>query len=144
MKINVFDVYAQKLLTKHQVKRLVKRVVIGENMKSHAQLNVIFTTNKEIQKLNNEYFNKNQVTDVIAFSLEDPEVFGEVYICVEQAIERADEFQATQEEELARLIVHGLLHLAGYVDSDKEGKVLMHEKEDSYLSLMKIGSRGGK
>ena len=92
-------------------------------------------------EINKSYFHKNQSTDVITFYLNnDPfpceiqSPWGEIYICVDRAIEQAVEYQVSLENEITRLIVHGLLHLMGYMDETTEDKQRMTEKENHYLT----------
>ncbi len=134
VKIRLFQIHAEKLLLKRQIKSVIKTVLKNENTKDADNLNVVLTTNAEIRSLNFRFFKKNEVTDVIAFPLQEPGIWGEIYVCVDQAIERAEEFSVTPKEELTRLIIHGVLHLCGYDDSNKKEKAIMHQKEDVYLS----------
>ncbi len=134
MKIRLFQIHAEKLLRKRQIKSVIKTVLQNENIRDADNLNVVLTTNAEICLLNYRFFKKNEVTDVIAFPLQEPDIWGEIYVCVDQAIERAEEFSVTPKAELTRLIIHGVLHLCGYDDSNKKEKEIMHQKEDVYLS----------
>ena len=74
-------------------------------------------------------------TDVLAFPLDDKDddVWGEIYISEEQARSQALTYGVPLEEELSRLVIHGLLHLLGFKDGDLHSKKQMTEREDVYL-----------
>lgn len=84
-------------------------------------INIIFTTNRHITELNRRYLQRNRPTDVLSFSLPPPPILegkkekllGEVYISREQARQQARAAGVGLQEELLRLVRHGLLHLAG-------------------------------
>lgn len=98
-------------------------------------VDIIFVDDETIAELNRKYFGKDNPTDVIAFPLEDDvpaegdNTIGEVVISVETASEEAEARRRDVAEELALYIVHGVLHLAGYIDADEKGRRLMYEKE---------------
>jgi probable rRNA maturation factor len=88
-----------------------KNVEIGLNLVEESR----------IRELNRKYRNKNEVTDVLSFPLEETRLkkydilpLGDIFICLEIAQRQADEMDIPLNQELARLVVHGLLHLLGY------------------------------
>ncbi len=97
-----------------------------------------FVSPAEIQRLNREYRSKDEVTDVLTFAMSDGEEFpafpgeekelGDVFICLERMKDNAKEFGVSEEEELKRLCLHGLMHLLGYD----------HESNDFTLEPMLI------
>ncbi|MEN8223902.1 MAG: rRNA maturation RNase YbeY [Bacteroidota bacterium] len=101
-------------------------------------LNYIFCNDEYLLQLNQQYLDRNTLTDVIAFDYRenDDEVSGDIFISVERTAENAEKFGQSHEKELFRVIVHGALHLCGYDDHSPEEKTLMTEKEDKYLSLL--------
>lgn len=104
------------------------------------EIDIIFVDDDVIKELNRRYFGKNSATDVIAFPLEDeiPDegdiTLGEVVISVETAEREAALRNKDTAEELALYIVHGVLHLAGYVDIDEKGRGVMYNKEKEALT----------
>ena len=58
---------------------------------------------------------------------------GETYVCVDRAYAQAEEYRVSVEEELGRLVIHGILHLLGYEDGKEPSAAVMKEKEESYL-----------
>lgn len=82
-------------------------------------VSLVLAGDKKIKDLNRKYRRQNKITDVLAFGDgEEPHFLGEIVICLPQARRQAKEYGVTLRQELIRLLVHGLLHLAGY---DHEG-----------------------
>ncbi len=144
MKIKRFQIHDQKVFRSSEIKKIIKTVFAGENVKPDGALNLVLTDNPGIQALNLQYFNKDNATDVIAFPLNDSDIWGEVYVSIDQALIQAAEYEVTKRMEVARLIVHGILHLIGYTDKTSDGKKGMHDKEDLYLNQLKcLIDKGG-
>jgi len=117
---------------------MVKIVLKGEECHPGSSLSLIFIDNAAIQDLNSRFLKKNRPTDVMAFPMEDEDkIWGEIYISTEKAKEQAELYTVPYIEELARLIVHGVLHLIGYTDSEPKSSDLMNKKEDYYLEKLK-------
>ena len=100
-------------------------------------INFILTTDHHLNSLKIEYFNKDHYTDVIAFNLENSNelIDGEIYISMDRIIENANQFNCHLNDELKRIIIHGVLHLMGYNDIKKNDKELMTRLEDTYMRL---------
>jgi len=101
-----------------------------------AKINLIFAKDKLLNNLKIEYFQKDHLTDVIAFRINDytdKEVEGEIYISLERAIDNAKEYEEKVSKELARLIIHGTLHLLNYKDNTDKEKLTMTGLENKYL-----------
>ncbi len=132
--IDVTVEHATHSVDREQIAALVERVVQGET-KTLRNVSIVCGDHNLIRRLNREYLDHDYNTDVLSFSLtEAPGVVeGEVYIDLDTAAERHDEFGDSFEKEAARYVVHGVLHLCGYEDATPEGKQRMHELEDGYL-----------
>ena len=101
-----------------------------------AKINLIFAKDKLLNNLKIKFFNKDHLTDVIAFRINDysdETVEGEIYISIERAIYNAKKYEQGISKELARLIIHGTLHLLNYKDETGNEKLLMTKKENQYL-----------
>ncbi|MDD3296184.1 MAG: rRNA maturation RNase YbeY [Candidatus Omnitrophica bacterium] len=99
-------------------------------------ISVVLCDNNFIAGLNKKYLKKNTPTDVIAFELRDPGVsdyIGEVFVSVQEAVLRSPEYGLTWQKELTLYIIHGILHLAGYRDSNKEERKSMEAKQQEIL-----------
>lgn len=116
-------------------RELVCRVAEEETLPLEA-LNIILTDDRRLQDLHCDYLHDDTPTDVITFNLSEagrPGVEGEIYISVERARTQAAEFKVTPEAEIARLIIHGMLHLKGYDDHTIPAQRKMREREEHYL-----------
>jgi len=98
------------------------------------ELNYIFCSDVYLLDINQKYLGHDTLTDIVTFdNSEDPKMIeGDIFISIERVQENALKFD-TAESELKRVMVHGLLHLAGYKDKDKAQKELMRNKENEYL-----------
>ena len=115
---------------------LISRVITQEGVEV-ADILVILTSDKILIDLKKKFFNKEHLTDVIAFRMneyEEEKVEGEIYISIPQVEKNAKEFDQSYPKELARIIIHGSLHLLNYDDATPDDKIKMTEKENFYLN----------
>ena len=98
------------------------------------ELNYIFCSDDYLLDINQKYLGHDTLTDIVTFdNSEDPKMIeGDIFISIERVQENAIKFD-TAESELKRVMIHGLLHLAGYKDKDKAQKELMTIKENEHL-----------
>ncbi len=101
------------------------------------ELNYIFCSDKYLAGVNLEYLNHKTLTDIITFDNRETvdALEGDIFISVDRVKENATKFQVSFEDELHRVIIHGVLHLLGYSDKSLTKKNEMRKKEDAYLSL---------
>ena len=114
----------------------ILKSILEKELISKAKINLIFAKDELLNNLKIEYFQKDHLTDVIAFRINDytdTEVEGEIYISLERAIDNAKEYDEEVSRELARLIIHGTLHLLNYKDNTDDEKFIMTELENKYL-----------
>ena len=100
------------------------------------EISIIFTSDIYVSDLKKRFFLKDQWTDVIAFPLHSnkkEKIEGEIYISMPTAKENADKFNKAYENELARLIIHGVLHLLDYSDQSFKEKQNMSKMEENIL-----------
>lgn len=102
-------------------------------------LNYIFCSDAYLHTLNVQYLSHDTFTDIITFQYNDitEHLHSDMYISYDRCIENALNNSVSSENELHRLLCHGVLHLCGYKDKSKSSKKLMTSKEDYYLSLLK-------
>ena len=120
-------------------KSIIRYVFNIEKVKLY-EVNIIFTSDIFVSDLKKKFFLKDQWTDVIAFPLHSAKkekIEGEVYISMPTAKENADKFNQSFEKELARLIIHGVLHLLGYSDQSYKEKKNMSKREENILKEIK-------
>ena len=114
---------------------IIKNIVKSKNIDFY-NINIIFTSDIFISDLKKEFFSKNQWTDVIAFPLHDKNsdsIEGEIYISMPTAKENAEKYNQPYEKEVARLVIHGSLHLLGYNDKTQKQKNNMSNLEEVFL-----------
>ena len=90
---------------------------------SGSSATVAFVSDKNIQKLNREFRSVDKATDVLSFPADEPDNLGDVAISVETASRQAQENGLSFEDEIAQLILHGLLHLSGYDHETDNGEM---------------------
>ena len=114
----------------------IKKVALLEG-KSISSLSVIFCTDEYLLTLNQQYLQHDTFTDVITFHYsEDASIIdGEIFISIDRVRENAGALEISFDEELLRVIIHGVLHLIGYSDKTRTQAAEMRKKEDAYLSL---------
>jgi probable rRNA maturation factor len=103
------------------------------------ELEVVFVTEQEILQINRHYLSHDYVTDVITFpySSQKSRLEGTLYCCAEQIEQQSVDYGASFREETARVVIHGLLHLAGFTDESADTQAVMREKEQFYLQVTK-------
>ena len=118
-----------------KVSSIIKHIMESEGVRN-GKITLIFGSDELLSDLKKKYFNKNHLTDVIAFRLnenDETNLEGEIYISLPRSVENAVKFNEPLNRELGRLLVHGGLHLMGYEDESKNAKKTMTEKENKYL-----------
>lgn len=119
-----------------KTKSWIKQTIAKEK-KTPGDLNFIFCSDDYLLQINIQYLDHQTYTDIITFdNSEDPKIIeGDIFISVDRVRENASKFSRPFEEELRRVIIHGVLHLIGYSDKTAAQKTAMRRKEDAYLSL---------
>ena len=114
----------------------IKGVIIYEEF-ILSEINVIFCNDSYLLTLNEKHLAHNYYTDILTFDYRTnpKEIYGDLFISQERIIENASSFNVSINNELLRIVVHGLLHLFGYLDKSEKDKKLMRSMEDFYLSL---------
>lgn len=113
----------------------VEQVTQKEGYKM-GNLAYIFCSDEYLLKLNKEHLNHDTYTDIITFNYcEDKLLNADIFISIDRVKENANEFEVSFENELNRVMIHGVLHLVGYNDKTQEQQKEMTSKEDFYLSL---------
>lgn len=120
----------------NKIKKIIKTVYEDENVYDY-HISIIFTNDELVSSLKKSFFKINELTDVIAFRLNDyseKNVEGEVYISVERVFYNAKKYNEKKTNEISRVLIHGILHLLNYKDNEKESKDLMTSKENHYMT----------
>ncbi len=112
------------------------KFVIHQEKKELGEINYIFCDDNYLVDINNKELKHNTLTDIISFDYTVGIIIsGDIYISTERVQDNAIDLNVLFEDELHRVIIHGVLHYCGYKDKTVDEKVLMRSKEDYYLSL---------
>lgn len=118
-------------------------LVIQSESKSEGDINYIFCDDDFLLEINQQYLNHDTLTDIISFDYSvGNELHGDVFISIQRVRENAAEFEVAFEEELKRVMVHGLLHYCGYKDKSENDKIEMRLKEDEKIKLFHVEQKG--
>lgn len=110
---------------------------VTQHQKKIGSLNVIFCTDEYLLELNKSHLNHDYYTDIITFDYcEENLVSGDLFISIERVQDNAAKLTLSEEKELHRVIIHGVLHLLGLNDKTEQDKVMMRAKEDELLALL--------
>ena len=113
--------------------------VISSEMKSEGEINYIFCDDDYLVEINQQYLNHDTLTDIISFDYSiGKELHGDIYISIERVRENAVDFNESFEEELKRVLVHGVLHYCGYKDKSEEDEKLMRQKEEEKMKMFHV------
>ncbi len=113
-------------------------VIISEN-KKEGEINYIFCDDEYLHKINVEYLDHDTLTDIISFDYTmGNELSGDIFVSIERVIDNATDFEVSFEEELKRVLVHGVLHYCGYKDKGDEDERIMRIKEDEKIAMFHV------
>jgi probable rRNA maturation factor len=116
---------------------ICERILQDHGFKSDT-INIIITSDEFLLSLNEKFLNHTDYTDVLTFDYTEDGTakLSDIYISLDRVRENAGAFNEAIERELARVMIHGLLHLVGYRDHESHDKNLMRKKEEDYLALI--------
>ncbi|MNJ99305.1 Endoribonuclease YbeY [compost metagenome] len=113
--------------------------VIDSEDKSEGEINYIFCDDEYLLKMNVEFLDHDTLTDIISFDYTMGSLIsGDVFISVERVRDNAADFKVDFDDELRRVMAHGILHYCGYKDKTEEDSQLMRAKEDEKISLFHV------
>lgn len=116
----------------------IERVIESEGKKLE-EISYIFCDDNYLLELNRDYLDHDTYTDIITFDYSVGKILqGDIYISTERVAENAREYNVSFEEELRRVIVHGVLHLSGYKDKTDEESGIMRKKEDEKIEMFHV------
>ncbi len=137
MKENIYFINNDITFTLRNKKQLREWIgyAVHEEKKYTGTLTYIFCTDEYLLSINEKYLKSTYLTDIITFDYtEDKIISGDMLISINRVKENAKTFKTTFQQELMRVMIHGILHLCGYKDKTQKEKELMKEKEDYYLN----------
>lgn len=112
--------------------------IIAEHSHRVKSLSYIFCNDDFILNVNKKYLKHDYFTDVITFdqSEVDSEIEGDIFISIDTVRSNAEKFKTDSQDELHRVMVHGLLHLLGMNDKSEEEIVAIRGEEDKHLKIL--------
>ena len=114
----------------------ISNVISSEDFEV-GEINYIFCDDIYLHKINQEFLKHDTYTDIISFDYTlGKEVGGDIFISTERVLENAEKFNEVFENELHRVMIHGILHFIGYKDKTKKDKTLMRTKEDEKIFIL--------
>ena len=111
--------------------------MVKKERRSIKDINYIFCSDGYLLQINKDYLNHNTLTDIITFDYSEgaKQLEGEIFISIERVKENSSLYNTTFQDELDRVLIHGILHLIGYSDKKPAKKAQMRKKEEACLSL---------
>lgn len=122
---------------KIKIKQWIKDIVTREDKKL-GEISYIFCDDNKILEVNKQYLSHDYFTDIITFDYVEKDIIsGDIIISIDRVKENSKSFNSSFEDELHRVIIHGVLHLIGYNDKTDKEQQLMREKENECLLILK-------
>jgi len=116
----------------------ISEIISSEN-KIEGEINYIFCDDDYLLEINQQYLNHDTLTDIISFDYSlGNEINGDIYISIERVKDNAVDFNVSFDEELKRVLAHGVLHYCGYKDKTESDEHLMRSKEDEKIKLFHV------
>jgi len=114
----------------------IKSVISSEG-KNSGEISFIFCSDAYLLEINRKFLNHDYYTDIVTFDyVIGSKISGDIFISIDRVAENSVDFDITFENELNRILVHGVLHLLGYKDKNEDDKLLMTEKENYYIKVL--------
>jgi probable rRNA maturation factor len=137
MPVHFFEEDISFSLTTEEETKLWIALIIQTEKRILGDLNFIFCTDDHLHEINVSYLNHDTYTDIITFDNSEKveEVSGDIFISIDRVEANARDLAISSNDELNRVMIHGVLHLIGFNDKSDEEKQQMREKEDTCLSL---------
>ncbi|WP_106793700.1 rRNA maturation RNase YbeY [Aquimarina sp. Aq78] len=136
--INFFYETNIKLPNEAALSSWINAVILSEN-KSEGEINFILCDDKYLLKINQDFLDHDTFTDVISFdNTIGNQLNGDIFISAERVKDNANEFMVSEEEEMRRVLIHGVLHFCGYKDKSDIDESLMRQKEEEKLLMFHV------
>ncbi len=112
------------------------KLIIEEEEQALDQINYIFCSDQYLHQINVKHLDHDNFTDIITFPFSDEHIESDIYISIDRIRENAKTFDTTFENELRRVMIHGVLHLCGYGDkTDSEKEIMRHKETEAILKF---------
>jgi len=122
--------------SKREISAWIKQVASSSGFKV-GDVSYIFCSDEKILELNKQYLQHDYYTDIITFDYtEDKKIGGDIFISLETVATNAEKYKVLYEQELFRVLIHGILHLCGQQDKSTTDRAEMSNKENGALALL--------
>lgn len=131
-------------IDQRRIQKLITHILKSEELALETIINIVLTDNATIHELNKKFLGRDRPTDVISFNVHteylpsELQILGDVYISVEKANEQAENFHVPLQDELQRLVTHGILHLIGHEHDNPEQQEKMEALTEKYLTFAEV------
>mgnify|MGYP006345231693 FL=1 len=116
----------------------ISRIIHSEGF-DEGEINYIFCDDEYLHKINVEYLDHDTLTDIISFDYTVGNLIqGDIFVSVERVKDNANDFNVSFEEELKRVLSHGVLHYCGYKDKSPKDEALMRSKEEEKMQMFHV------
>jgi len=123
------------LENEEHVAEWIERIIESED-KELGEISYIFCDDEYLHKINMEYLDHDTLTDIISFDYTEGNLIsGDIFISVERVQDNANDFNVPFEQELKRVLAHGILHYCGYKDKSEADEQLMRSKEEEKMNM---------
>ncbi|MGC4040895.1 MAG: rRNA maturation RNase YbeY [Flavobacterium sp.] len=113
--------------------------IISSELKGEGEINYIFCDDDYLLQINQQYLDHDTLTDIISFDYsEGNNLHGDIFISVERVRDNAHDFKVSFDEELKRVMAHGILHYCGYKDKSEKDEKLMRQKEEEKMKMFHV------
>lgn len=113
----------------------ISRIIVSEGFEE-GEINYIFCDDEYLHKINMEYLNHDTLTDIISFDYTVGNILqGDIFVSVERVMDNAKDFKVSFDDELKRVLSHGVLHYCGYKDKSPADEAIMRKKEDEKIKM---------
>ena len=138
IEIDILKNHSENSINSNNLKIYCEEVLNYKGYKS-CSVSLIFINEEELKEMKNKYFQQNLYTDIIAFNLnnKNEDLEGELYLSIEIIEHNAKLYNVSLEDEIKRVVAHGILHLIGYEDDTESSKREMTQNENSCIKLFK-------
>lgn len=116
----------------------ISNVILSEN-KKEGDINYVFCNDDFLVNINQQYLNHDTYTDIISFDYSiGNELHGDIFISTERVLDNANEYNVSFNDELLRVMSHGVLHYCGYKDKSDSDELIMRSKEDEKIQMFHV------
>lgn len=116
----------------------ISRIIESEGF-DEGEINYIFCDDEYLHKINVEYLDHDTLTDIISFDYTVGNLIqGDIFVSVERVQDNANDFNVSFEDELKRVLSHGVLHYCGYKDKSPKDEALMRSKEEEKMQMFHV------